>query len=383
MRRRFFWINVAAYLVVVHAASLGEDYADLAEALEPIRRENKLPALAGAVVRDGKVIALGAVGERKYKSGVTVGVNDKFHLGSCSKAMTATMIGMLVEQEKLQWETTLAEALPDLPMRDEYRQVTLRHLLAHRAGFASASWPKGRTFKDMHNLPGGPRKQRLVYAKMMLDQKPEAKLGEKYIYSNAGYSIAGVIAEEATDTAWEEFMRTMLFGPLGMTTAGFGAMGTEGKIDQPWQHRKGMLGRKKAIGPGRYSDNPAVLGPAGRVHCSMADWAKFIILHLENGTFEGRQLIKAETLHELRKPYYEGEYAGGWGMADRSWGGGRVFTHAGSNNQNYALVWMAPLRRYAVLVATNQGGGDEAKALDKVASTLIRKFKPNDNGRTE
>jgi CubicO group peptidase (beta-lactamase class C family) len=153
-------------------------------------------------------------------------------------------------------------------------------------------------------------------------------------------------------------------------------MGTEGKIEEPWQHTRGFLGRKKAVGPGRYSDNPPVIGPGGIVHCSVGDWAKFIILHLESGKYGDRQLIAPETLQELRKPYYGGDYAGGWAVLDRPWGGGRVFTHSGSNNQNYSVVWMAPNRRYAVLVATNQGGYGEAKVLDKVASTLIRKFKP-------
>ena len=352
------------------------DAVNIADILEPIRKGYNLPALAAVVVSKGKVIGLGAIGERKYKSGINVTTNDRFHLGSCTKAMTATMIGMLVERGKLRLRMTLAEALPGLPMNDAYKPVTIRHLLAHRAGLPNASWPTGKTFMDMHNLPGSPRQQRLAYAKLMLNQKPQAKPGEKYTYSNAGFAIAGVIAEEATDTAWEELMKTMLFEPLGMKTAGFGAMGTPGKIDEPWQHTRGLLGRTKAIAPGRYSDNPPVIGPGGTVHCSMGDWAKFIILHLEKGSFAGRQLIKAETLAELRKPYFGGNYAGGWLAVDRSWGGGRVFTHSGSNNQNYAVAWMAPLKRYAVLVATNQGGGSEAKALDKVAATLIRKFKP-------
>ena len=361
---------------IATASAPEPDAANIADILEPIRKEYKLPALAAVVVSKGKVIGLGAVGERKYKSGINVTTNDRFHLGSCTKAMTATMIGMLVERGKLRWDMTLAEALPGLAMNDAYKPVTIRHLLAHRAGLPNASWPTGKTFMDMHNLPGKPRQQRFAYAKLMLNQKPQAKPGEKYTYSNAGFAIAGVIAEEATDTAWEELMQTMLFEPLGMKTAGFGAMGTPGKIDEPWQHKRGLFGRKKAIAPGRYSDNPPVIGPGGIVHCSMGDWAKFIILHLKKGSFAGRQLIKAEILKELRKPYFGGNYAGGWLAVDRSWGGGRVFTHSGSNSQNYAVVWMAPLKRYAVLVATNQGGGNEAKAVDKVAATLIRKFKP-------
>jgi CubicO group peptidase (beta-lactamase class C family) len=375
------WALVQTAMVSAPAATVPPaDTADLADVLEPIRAEFDLPALAAAVVHNGRVIALGAVGERKYGSGVKVTVDDKFHLGSCTKAMTATLIAMLIEQGKLQWDTTLADALPNVKMLDAYRYITIAHLLAHRAGLPNESWPEGKTFMDMHNLPGPPRQQRLAYVEMMLNQAPKAAPGEKYIYSNAGFSVLGVIAEETMDTSWESLIQSMLFEPLGMKTAGFGAMGTEGRIDQPWQHkyRTGLpvIG-KKASGPGKYSDNPPVIGPGGIVHCSMADWAKFIILHLEDGTYDGRQLIKPETLRQLRDPQFGGEYAGGWGVADRPWGGGRVFTHNGSNNQNYAVAWMAPLKRYAVLVATNQGGGKEAEALDKVAATLIRTFKPD------
>ncbi|MBE0535956.1 MAG: beta-lactamase family protein [Phycisphaerae bacterium] len=361
------------------AMDASPDTADLAETLEPIRAEYDLPALAAAVVHNGRVIALGAVGERKHKSRVKVTADDQFHLGSCTKAMTATLIAMVIEQGKLQWDTTLADALPNVPMLDGYRSVTVAHLLAHRAGLPNESWPTGKTFRDMHNLPGPPRQQRIAYAEMILNQPPKAVPGEKYIYSNAGFSILGVIAEEAMDTSWEDLMQSMLFEPLGMKTAGFGAMGTEGQIDQPWQHqyRKGLLlTSKKAIEPGKYSDNPPVIGPGGIAHCSLGDWAKFIILHLDDGTYADRQLIKPESLRRLREPQFGGDYAGGWQVCDRPWGGGTVFTHNGSNTMNYAVVWMAPLKRYAVLVATNQGGGKEAEALDKVAAALIGGYEP-------
>ncbi|HPD47241.1 MAG TPA: serine hydrolase domain-containing protein [Anaerohalosphaeraceae bacterium] len=353
--------------------------ADLAETLEPIRAEFDLPALAAAVVHNGRIIALGAVGERKYKSGVKVTTADRWHLGSCTKAMTATLIAMLIEQGKLKWDTTLADALPDIPMLEAYRTVTIAHLLAHRAGLPNESWPTGKTFMDMHNLPGPPRQQRRAYAEMILNQPPKAAPGEKYIYSNAGFAILGVIAEEIADTPWEELIQSMLFEPLGITTAGFGAMGSPGRIDQPWQHRprnRLLASGKQAIEPGPFSDNPPVIGPGGIVHCAIADWAEFIILHLENGTYNGRRIIKPETLQILREPQFGGDYAGGWHVCDRHWGGGRVFTHSGTNSMNYAVVWMAPLKRYAVLVATNQGGGKEDQALDKVASTLIGRFKP-------
>jgi CubicO group peptidase (beta-lactamase class C family) len=349
---------------------------DLVGVLEPIRKEYALPALAGAVIMQGQTTAWGATGFRKAGNDVKVTFNDKFHIGSCTKAMTATIIAMLVERGKLRWDMTLSAAFPDMAkgMHPDYRNVTLSHLLCHRGGLppANQSWPKGKSFTDMHNLPGSAMEQRLAYARMILRQEPKAKPGTKYIYSNAGYSIAGVIAEQAVETPWEILMRTMLFEPLGMTTAGFGAMGTPGKIDQPWQHR--MNDEKiRAVEPGRLSDNPPVLGPGGTVHCSIRDWAKFITAHLKGLKVEGG-LLKTETFALLHTAGFGGDYASGWSVTNRDWAGGKVFTHAGSNTMNFAVVWMAPERDFAVLVASNQGGGDVGKACDEACSTLIRKF---------
>ncbi|HLV79318.1 MAG TPA: hypothetical protein VKT32_03520, partial [Chthonomonadaceae bacterium] len=76
----------------------------------------------------------------------------------------------------------------------------------------------------------------------------------------------------------------------------------------------------------------------------------------------------------LHTPLFGGDYAAGWVVTDRNWGGGRVLMHNGSNNQNYSVVWMAPLRDFAVLVATNQGGDAAAKACDEAASALIQSY---------
>ncbi len=348
--------------------------------LEPIRQRYDLPAMAAAVIVDGHTIVWDATGVRKAGSKVKVTPNDKFHIGSCTKAMTATLIAMLVEQGKLRWDITLSEALPDMldEMHPEYRNVTLRHLLDHRGGMPSKyrSWPDGKSFMDMHNLEGTAMEQRLTYARMILREEPEARPGAEYIYSNAGYSVAGVIAEQTMKEPWESLMRTMLFEPLGMSTAGFGAMGTPGRIDEPWQH---MIKDDELVSmePGRLSDNPPVLGPGGAVHCSIRDWAKFVTEHLkgERGTGD---LLKSETFTLLHTPGFGGDYASGWIVMERDWGGGKVLTHAGSNNMSFAVVWMAPERSFAVLVASNQDGGDVAKACDEACWMLVKEFLLNE-----
>jgi len=345
----------------------------LRDVLEPIRAKYKLPALAAAVVLKGRVVALDAVGVRKAGTDVAVTKDDQFHIGSCTKAMTATLVGLLVEQGKLKWETTLAEALPDLAdaMHPDFRPVTIRQLLCHRGG-VHPNLPEGKSWADA--VQGNtPREQRAHFAKAHLTQPPAHRPGTKFLYANAGYGILGAIAERITDTPYESLMRKMLFEPLGMASAGFGAMGTPGKVDQPWQHRVNDKGEHQAIEPGPKSDNPDPLGPGGKVHCSLADWAKFVFEHLPTSPRSPR-LLKPETIAALHAPPDGGEYALGWFVVDRPWGGGRVLTHAGSNTMNYAVAWVAPLRDFAVLVATNQGNGGADKAVDEVAGALVRKF---------
>jgi hypothetical protein len=105
----------------------------------------------------------------------------------------------------------------------------------------------------------------------------------------------------------------------------------------------------------------------------VGDWAKFVIAHLQGARGESG-LLKPETVETLHTPAFGGEYAAGWLVTERPWGGGQVLTHAGSNTMNFAVVWMAPIRNFAVLVATNQGGDVVPQACDEAAGMLIEKY---------
>ncbi len=352
--------------------------ADLHAMLEPIRAKYDLPALGGALVTSKELVSLGVVGVRKYGDPTPVERGDQFHLGSDTKSMTATLVGMMVEQNKLQWTATLADLFPELKsaMQPAYQAVTIEHLLAHRSGFTSESGLQGKTFADMHALSGTPRQQRAFYADQMLKEAPAYAPGTKFVYSNRNYALLGVLVERASGQAWEDICRKRLFGPLGMTTAGWGGMGTPGKVDQPWQHIVDVQGKHNPIGPGPLCDNPVCMSPAGLAHCSLADWAKYIQVHLR-GEQNLPTLLKTDTIKKLHQPLLGGEYAGGWIVYKRPWGGGdgTVLTHSGSNNQNYAVAWLAPRRGFAALVVTNQAGGSTAQACDDVAAALIQSYK--------
>jgi hypothetical protein len=162
-------------------------------------------------------------------------------------------------------------------------------------------------------------------------------------------------------------MRDIVFTPLGMTGCGFGGLGTPGTIDQPWPHTAN--GQPTPLN-GPYVDNAAVLGPAGTVHCSIADWSKFVADQLRGARGAGA-LLKADTYKTLHTPRFGGNYAFGWGVTTRVWAGGTVLQHSGSNTMNLCVLWVAPLRDMAVLAVTNQGGEAAAMATDEAAAAMI------------
>ena len=149
----------------------------LSEILAPVRDTNHLPGLIGAILKGGRIAAIGAVGIRKIGSPQPMQVNDQVHIGSCTKAMTATMIGMLVDEGRLTWGSTIGEVFPDQveQIHPDLQRVTLSHLLTHRAGLPhDVPWWR---------LPGRtPTEQRLSILMAWLMDPPRHRPGSTYEY---------------------------------------------------------------------------------------------------------------------------------------------------------------------------------------------------------
>lgn len=336
----------------------------VARLLELVRAQHKLPGMVGGIIQGTALATIGATGVRRLGSTDPIQISDQIHLGSCTKAMTATLLGVLTERGLLKASNTLAEIFPEhaARMNPGFQTVTLSHLLTHRAGLPHdvASWWR---------LPGAtPTEQRHAALEELTARPPAFKPGTQYAYSNAGYVLAGLMAEQVTGVPWEIQIRQEVFTPLNMYSAGFGppGAGTSGESDQPYGHHL-VNGRVEPI----RHDNPPCMGPAGTVHSSMADWAKFGILHLR-GERDGSKILTRETLRDLHSPPRGTEYAGGWFALNRPWAGGRTLMHSGSNTYWYATIWLAPIRDFGILVATNQGGDAAAKACDQAIGALIR-----------
>jgi CubicO group peptidase (beta-lactamase class C family) len=249
--------------------------------------------------------------------------------------------------------------------------------------------------------------QRLEIARQALSRPPGIPPDTKYWYSNVGYILAGAVMEQLTGRAWEDLMRERLFGPLGISTGGFGPPGAAGKTDQPWGHSS-FVG--KPIDPGSPAAQfPLYYGPAGTVHMTITDWAKFIGLHLRGDPANPHgqaALLKPDTFAELHGvapattyskgwvmrgttflctgdagpavAYHAGAFisTSGWANGARPGDTGRRFWHGGSNGISHSVACIAPEIDFAVLVACNRGLDSAIWKTRQMVKALIRAFAP-------
>ena len=370
-------IAIPALVVIAHEVIKTNSTASSTPAtgVEAICQKYKVPALAVVVTKDGKICDRAAAGVRKWGDPTPVTTNDVFHIGSCTKSMTATLAAMFIEQGKLRWDTTIAEVFPELKgkMDKRYEGVTVEQLLHHRGGVPHE--PPAAAWKRAWQEIGTPTEQRREFVEAVLKEPPAAAPGEKEIYSNQGYAIVGAMLEKISGRDFESLMTEKLFKPLHMDTAGFGPPGTKDKVDQPWGHVRRLF-----MTVPQQTDNPPAISPAGRVHCSLDDLARYAMFHLQENATNG--LLKPETMARLHKPDGRNidspvdNYACGWVVLQRGWAGGRTLWHNGSNTMWYVVMWLAPEKNFCVIVATNVAGDDAEKACDDAAVLMIDKWLP-------
>ncbi len=346
---------------------------DLSAALASFRAEGRAPAIGAAVWRGQDLVAVGVSGVRRLGDSTPVTVQDQWHLGSETKSMTATLIGMYVEKGKIHFEDTVSRLFAGEGFNPAYANVTVEQLLGHRAGFAgeTPSWIQDRMY-SAGDSPGA----RASAARAFLAEPPAPPPGN-VAYSNASYRVLGAALERLTGRTWESLIKSDLFNALHMTTCGFGPPGRSGGVDEPWGHRVDD-GRLHSMDPGlAQADNPPALGPAGTVHCSLEDWGKYLTMHLAGARGE-RTLLSAETMVRLHTPPPGAPpnkgYAGGWWLLPRMWNRGKVLFHTGSNNLWYASAYIGSTRDLVFAAVANRGGDPMPKVFTHLMATIIKAY---------
>ncbi len=369
MRTRSILAGVLAVLAAAALTSCGKKTTaplppadtSLRGVLARSREVNHLPAIAGVVIRGDSIAEIEALGLRRLGGADSVTIDDHYDLGSNVKAMTADLVAMEVEAGRLAWDETLAQAFPEFAdtMRAEYRDVTLAAVLQHRGGFPA--YTEAESLARVPAFAGTLAERRLATVRWLLRQPPAVPAGQ-YLYSNAGYVVAGVVLESTTGSPWESLVQTRLWSPLGLS-GGFG-WPAAGGAPQPWGHYDVGNGTLAPLDPDDPAEQfPDLLRPAGNGHLSIGDYARFVKLHLRGDP----QLLSAASFQRLHTP--NGSYAMGWGVGPLA--GAVSSYHVGSSGTFGVVAVIQPERDLAVVVATNAGSEAALNAIQAAAVQLL------------
>ena len=268
-------------------------------------------------------------------SGIPVTVDDRWHVGSVTKSMTATLLAVLEDDGLLSADDTVAALLPEFEVSDGWEACTLDHLLTHTAG-APANFPRS-VQSVWPETPGELVAARRRFIAPVLAREPESPCGERFAYSNVGYTIAGHIAETMAGDAYESLLRERVFAPLGLASAGFGPPQGDAPDQEPIGHQV-ALGIRLGMDPvEERADNSPVMAPAGAAHMTILDLARYGAAHLEGESVPSPALLPPAAWERLHTPVLD-DYARGWVRYERDWAGGPVLWHNGSNRLWYALL---------------------------------------------
>lgn len=346
-----------AALLLLAATDLSADLAQRAH-------EAGLPAVQAAVIDRAGLVAHGAAGVTVLNGSQRVTTDDAFHIGSCTKPFTATVIATLVEEKRLAWDTRITDVFPEWKetMRPEYRDVTVADLLSHEAGLPP--YGEEEETKALPHFAGNRIERRRAFARYVVEHPPAIAPRTAFKYSNAGYGVAAAIAERVAGRSWEELVQRRIFDPLQMHTAGFGWP------QRVWGQETMQDGALKPVDPHGPYQLPDFFAPAGDLHMSADDLAKFLQAHLR--AMRGAKTIitpaTAATMHTRRK-----RSGLGFGVASVA-GFENVATHSGSADTFVTVIAIAADKDVAVAVSTNAAGEREEKAVGQILRDLLARY---------
>ena len=340
---------------------------DLDRTVARVMRTFEVPGLALAIVKDGQVVLAKGYGVRTLGQPTPVDARTLFGIASNTKVVTATALGLLVEEGLLEWDAPVIRYLPWFAMYDPFvtQQITIRDLLVHRSGLGLGAgdllwWP-----------PSTYNRKEIAYRLRYI--KPVTSFRSAYAYDNVLYTVAGEVIEAVSGQTWEAFVQTRILDKVGMEgNVLHSAAEGGGNVATPHARVDGAVRVVKPFA----SDNT---NPAGGINAGAADMAKWLIVQLDSGRLGDRGRLYSERttralwtmvvprdpgvpppeLAPLRSSFLG--YALGLNVLD--YRGHKLITHTGGLPGYVSRVAMLPDRKVGVAVLTNMESGAAFNAL--------------------
>jgi len=356
-------INIASVVTLTAQNKQDKRFAGIEAEINKILKDNHAAGVAVAVVEKNKVIFAKGFGYRDVDNKIPVTVNTQFAIGSCTKAFTASVIGILQKEKSISFDKPITTYLPDLKFysSDLTNHITLRDMMSHRTGLPrhDLSWYIDPDTRE--NLV-----KRIQY------MEPSAELRQVWQYNNFMYLLQGVLAEKLTGKSWESNVDSKIFSKIGMTNSNFSVKDLA-KYNEP------AIGynviKDSVIHKTPYYDIDG-MGPAGSINSTVMDMSQWLKVWINGGKLDTVEIIPASYVAEAmssqmimapgtpttEKPDIQfSNYGFAWMMA--SYKGHYRVEHGGNIDGFSASTSFFPSDSIGIVVLVNQNGSSVPSAV--------------------
>ncbi len=325
--------------------------------LQKLLSDWKAAGFAVAVVEKDKLVYAKGFGFRDYENKKPVTANTLFAIGSCTKAFTSSLLGILGKDGKISLDDKATDRLPGLKFYNDNMNntISIRDMMTHRTGLPrhDYSWYLFKTSSRDSLL------KRIRY------QEPTKEIREKFQYNNFMFLTQGMIAETITGKSWEENIREKIFTPLGMQTSNFSVTDLEKAADAA----VGYYVKDDSIIKKSDYFNLDAMGPAGSINSSVTEMANWAITWVNGGKFNGKEVLPASYIREAisaqmvsssalpgkeNPDLHFSSYGFGWFLS--SYRGHYRVEHGGNIDGFSASTCFFPSDSIGIIVLTNQNG---------------------------
>ena len=347
-----------------HGAAQEVDLEALDQWIEAVLEDWPTPGLAVGIVHGDSLVFARGYGVRDVRTGEPVDEHTRFAVASNSKAFTAAVLGLLVEQERLDWDDRVIDHLPDFQMWDPWvtREIRVRDLLTHRSGLA--------TFGGDHLWIGASNGREEIISRIR-DMEPVGPFRASFHYQNLMFLVAGMVGQAVSGETWDEAIAAGIFEPLGMTESNTSVLDLAGLENVASAHEV-VQGELRVVD----YDNVDGVAPAAAINSNVVDMARWMRVNLNEGEYEGRRLFDVRTAREMQRIQYPlgvstwaaenlgrrfNGYGLGWFVSD--YRGRKVVSHSGGLTGMISLQTLLPEEGLGVIVLTNYAPSAPTRAI--------------------
>jgi CubicO group peptidase (beta-lactamase class C family) len=330
--------------------------------IEETMEESKIPGFAIGIVKDGQPVYSKGFGVAELGSDKPVTPQSLFHVASTGKTVVAMAIMQLVEQGLIELDDPVTDYLPYFSMADEaYTDITIRHLLAHRAGLPGTEDAIIR-FQTME-----PRYDEAAledYVRSMSEYELLFAPGEDYSYSSPGFDVLGDVVAKVSGQSFEEYVDEHIFAPLGMEDSTFLLKEANPEL-LTVPHMYDEDGNAEMIDFYPYDRRKA---PSDGLYTSVDNLIRMAMAHLNEGELDGNLVLSSGAYDEMWTPYSEtgwaewfgptwSHYGLGWLMGEAD--GHMVYNHTGADSGYQSHLLIVPDEDLAIVTLVNVFDRDE------------------------